>query len=214
MRPDAAEGTAPKTGRHGLARRPGAEEIFGPAVTRRGFLKGTAGGAIALGAASLLPAGCARYPAAPSDLKVLNGKEYAIINAAAPVYLGVDPADEGLDVARFFDGLAATFPVQILTQVKQALALFEHATILFAVSLKSFTQMDLAARTKYANGWAESGLALRRALNLALRNVCLAGYYLQTPAWKAIHYAGPWIGRVDVPRSAQRFPLAEGSVKR
>lgn len=190
-----------------------AEEIFGPSVTRRGFLKGTAGGALALGAASLLPAGCADYPAAPADLKVFNAKEYAIINAAAPAYLGVDPAAEGLDVGKFFDSLAVSFPKHIMDQIKQGLALFEHATLLFALSLKSFTQMDLEARRKYAKSWAGSGMGFRRGLNMAIRNICLAGYYLQTPSWKAIHYDGPWIGRVDVPRVAQRFPLEEGSVK-
>ena len=197
----------------GKSAAPGPAEIFGPAVTRRGFLKGTAGGALALGAASLLPAGCSDYPAAPADLKVFNAKEYAIINAAAPAYLGVDPSEEGIDVAKFFDGLAETFPAHILDQIKQGLALFEHATLLFAFSLKSFTQMDLEARRQYANCWATSGMGFRRALNLAVRNICLAGYYLQTPSWKAIHYDGPWIGRVMVPRVAQRFPLEEGSVK-
>lgn len=192
---------------------PGAAAIFGPAVTRRGFLKGTAGGAIALGAASLLPSGCAKYQAAPSGLKVFDAKEYAVINAAAPIYLGVDPAAEGIDVAGFFDGLAASFPSQILEQIKQGLAVFEHATLPFAFSLKPFTKMDPAARAEYVAGWGRSALGFRRALNMAVRNICLAGYYLQSSAWKAIHYDGPWIGRLEVPRVVQRFPLEEGSVK-
>ncbi|MDP3937918.1 MAG: twin-arginine translocation signal domain-containing protein [Deltaproteobacteria bacterium] len=208
-----AHDTASKTGRAADARRPGAEEIFGPAMTRRGFLKGTAGGTLVLGAASLLPAGCADYPAAPPDLKVFNAKEYAIINAAAPAYLGVDPATEGVDVAKFFDGLAENFPPQILDLIKQGLAVFEHATLLFCFSLKSFTQMDLEARTSYAESWATSGLGFRRALNIAVRSICLAGYYLQPATWKEIHYDGPWLGRVEVPQVVQRFPLDEGSVK-
>lgn len=190
-----------------------AEDIFGADVSRRGFLKGTLTGTVALGAASLLPSGCAKYAEAPSGLAVFNAKEYAIINAAARVYVGADPAEEGVDVAAFFDHYARNFAPWLLDQIKQGLALFEHGPLLFNFSLKTFTQMDEAAQADYAAGWKRSSLVFRRGLNLAIRNICMAGYYLQTPTWKTLGYAGPWIGRVKVPVVAARYPLREGSVK-
>ncbi len=192
---------------------PQAEEILGAGVSRRGFLKGTLGGTLALGAASFLPSGCARYPDAPTGLVVFNAKEYAIVNAAARIYVGADVAREGIDVARFFDHLARNFAPWILVQIKQGLAVFEHGPLLFNFSLKTFTKMDEEAQKAYVDGWWNSSLVFRRGLNLAIRNICLSGYYLQASSWPAIGYKGPWIGRVNVPVVALRFPLGEGSVK-
>lgn len=190
------------------------EQIFGNAITRRGFLKRGLGGAVALGAAGLLPSGCAKYPDAPAGLRVLDGKEYAILNAAAAVYVGDDPASEGLDVAAFFDGLLSLYPEWIQKQVKQALVLFEFGPLLFAFTPKSFTSLEPHAKLAYVDGWARSGIAFRRTVHWTLRQICLSGFYLQTGAWKAIHYDGPWIGRMAMKGSPQRFPLPEGSVKR
>ena len=190
------------------------EQIFGAAITRRGFLKRGLVGTVALGGAGLLPAGCAKYPAAPAGLRVLDNKEYAIVNAAAVVYVGADPASEGLDVAAFFDGLLSRQPEWAQKQVKQALALFEFGPLLFAFTPKSFTSLDRQAQIDYVNGWAQSGIPFRRTVHWALRQICLASYYMQSGAWKAIHYAGPWIGRMANPAAAHRFPLPEGSVKR
>ena len=192
---------------------PRAEEILGAGVSRRGFLKGTLGGTIALGAASFLPSGCARYPDAPSGLVVFNAKEYAIVNAAARIYVGADVASEGIDVAAFFDHLARNFDPWIVDQLKQGLAVFEHGPILFCFSLKTFTEMDEEAQKAYVDGWRTSSLVFRRGLNMAIRNICLSGYYLQSATWPAIGYKGPWIGRVHIPEVAMRFPLGEGSVK-
>jgi hypothetical protein len=191
-----------------------AEQIFGAELTRRGFLRGSAAGVLALGAASLLPSGCARYEPAPDDLKVFNAKEYAIINAAAAIYVGEDLAAEGSDVARFFDGFAATFAPWIQDQIKQALAIFEHGPLLFAFSFKRFTQMDPGKQNAYVDGWGSSSLGFRRTVNTAMRNLCIGAFYLQRSAWKSIHYAGPWIGRLDIEAVPRRFPLPAGSVKR
>jgi hypothetical protein len=191
-----------------------AEVLLGPDLTRRGFLRGSAAGVLALGAASLLPSGCARYEPAPKDMKVFNAKEYAIINAAAAMYVGEDLASEGIDVARFFDGFAATFAPWIQDQIKQALAIFEHGPLLFAFSFKRFTQMDPGAQKAYVDGWGSSSLGFRRTVNTAMRNLCLGAFYLQRSAWKSIHYAGPWIGRLDIEAVPRRFPLPAGSVKR
>lgn len=190
------------------------ERIFGVPITRRGFLKRGLGGAVALGAAGLLPAGCAKYPAAPAGLLVLSAKEYAVLNAAAVIYVGADPSQEGLDVAGFFDGVLSGQRTWVQKQVKQALALFEFGPLLFAFTPKSFTRLDRAAQAAYVDGWAQSGIAFRRTVHWAIRQICLSSYYLQSGAWKAIHYEGPWIGRMAMKGSPQRFPLPEGSVKR
>jgi hypothetical protein len=153
-------------------------------------------------------------PRASSDLKVFNAKEYAIINAAAEVYVGADPAAEGIDTARFFDGLADTFAPWIQDQLKQALAVFEHGPLLFAFSLKRFTQMDPEARQSYVEGWGSSSLGFRKTVNTAMRNLCLGAFYLNPASWKSIHYAGPWLGRADVKAVPRRSPLTAGSVKR
>lgn len=192
---------------------PSAEEILGPEVSRRGFLKGSLGGTIALGTTSLLPSGCARYPDPPAGLVVYNAKEYAILNAAARIYIGTDPASEGIDVAAFSDKYSRNFAPWLLDQIKQALALLEHAPLLFSFTFKTFTQMDEAAQIAYINGWRDSSLPFRRGLNFAIRNISLGSYYLQSATWKAIGYKGPRIGVVDVPVVPPRFPLDEGSVK-
>jgi len=190
------------------------EQIFGAPITRRGFLKRGLGGAVALTAAGLLPAGCAKYPAAPAGLRVLDNRSYAVLNAAAAIYAGGDPASDGLDVAAFFDGLLSRQPEWIQKQVKQALALFEFGPPLFALTPKWFTSLDREMQATYVDGWAQSGIPFRRTVHWALRQICLSSYYLQSGAWKAIHYDGPWIGRVSMKGSLQRFPLPEGSVRR
>lgn len=189
------------------------ERIFGRPVTRRGFLKRTAGGALALGAASLLPSGCAKYPPAPEGMRVFNAKEHAVINAATVIYAGEDFSKRGIDAAAFFDGSVTRLPGWAQKQIKQALALFEHGPLIFSLKPKRFTQLSHADQVAYVDGWAESGLGFRRTVHWAMRQICLSSIYLQAPSWQGIHYAGPWIGRVRVPAAAPRFPLPEGSVK-
>jgi hypothetical protein len=81
------------------------------AMDRRGFLRVTAGGGVAITIASFLPAGCARdYPQATRDgarLHSLTDKEYAIPRAAAEALLIGVPVQPAAVAQRIDQELAA-----------------------------------------------------------------------------------------------------------
>ena len=140
------------------------EQLFGAAITRRGFMKRGLVGTVALGGAGLLPAGCAKYPAAPPGLRVLDNKEYTIVNAAAVVYVGADPASEGLDVAAFFDGLLSRQPEWAQKQVKPAKDVARESQSAApeeprVVAILKSGMIDGMAYTLYADGSIEAVLA-------------------------------------------------------
>jgi hypothetical protein len=54
--------------------------------------------------------------------------------------------------------------------------------------------MSDAERDASLRAWMTSRLAIRRQAFLAVRNLCLLGFYSQPEAWRLVGYQGPLLG--------------------
>ncbi len=69
----------------------------------------------------------------------------------------------------------------------------------------AFASLPPAQREAALADWIESPLAFRRQVGQALRQLVLAHCYGQESTWASVGYAGPWIGRVELPIHPLRF---------
>jgi hypothetical protein len=189
--PDAArEASVHRPGGTRAAAVPGAPLAF---PDRRGFLRDTAGGTIAIAVASLLPAGCtADYPQAEADgvaLSVLTAKEYAVLRAAAEAILTDVPVPAG-EVAAEIDRQLAAVGDPVLADLKTVLGLIEHLTII-GLHRGTFTELRPEPRLRYLEGWGRSRLALRRAAYQALRGFVVFFAYVRNETRVLTGFHGP-----------------------
>jgi hypothetical protein len=182
-------------------------ETPNPILGRRGFLKGTAGGAAAIALASLVPAGCARtYPQADNDnadLKAMSPKEYAVARAAAEALLVGVPVS-ATTVAKRMDQELAWVGEPIRTDMKTVLALTEHLTPLGGRA-RRFTQLDPRERLAYMYSWRDSRLQLRRAAYGALKGFVYYFAYIDDATRPLTRFAGPWPERMKLPAKPVDF---------
>jgi len=166
-------------------------------INRRKFLELSLAGSSALALASLLPAGCARYPAPPTDLKVLSAKEYQVLRTIADRMIprgGAFPAGaEDANVAKLLDSFFAGDVESNKKQLKMALALFEHGPLFFNFKFSRFTGLPPQEQDEYMEGWAKSRLGFRRTIYMVLKKGIFMTFYSQPVSWSAIGYDGPWV---------------------
>lgn len=172
----------------------GTPDILGP-IDRRTFLRGTAGGALTLTLAALLPTGCGGYPEV-SRLRLFTAKEFAILRAIADTCIVPDagmPTPEDVDVAGFLDAYLAAEPAALQTQLKRALLLLEYGGLVWGSPRRRFTRMDAPERAEYLTDWLESDSPVRRQVAQTFRRACLNTYYTDERTWAAIDYEGPFV---------------------
>ena len=179
-------------------------------LSRRSFLRETAGGTASITLASLLPAGCAAdYPEADSDgvtLSALTPKEYAVARAAAEALL-VDMPVEPASVARAIDAELAVAGDPMRADMKTVLGLIQHLTFLGGRAGR-FTSLDPEARRTYLAGWSTSRFKLRRGAFQALKGFIHYFAYIQDGTRTLTGFLGPWPERVSVPA----YPVDFGEV--
>lgn len=180
------------------------------ALSRRGFLRLSTGGAAAIALASLLPAGCApNYPETRADGQPLNSlspKEYAVARAAAEALLVGVPVAAATIATRIDQELAwAGDPMR--TDMKTVLALLEHATPLGG-HLRRFTALAPEARLKYLVGWRDSRIQLRRGAYQAIKGFVYYMAYIDPATRPITGFAGPWPERVSIPA----YPVDFGEI--
>ncbi|HUH12626.1 MAG TPA: twin-arginine translocation signal domain-containing protein [Longimicrobiales bacterium] len=172
-----------------------------PPVSRRGFLRATAGGGAAIAAASLLPAGCATdYPAAALDgaeLKALSPREYAVARGAAEALLVDVPVAPAVVAARI-DGELSLVGDPVRADMKTVLTLLEHLTFLGG-HVRPFTRLGPAQRRRYLEGWARSRFDLRRAAFQATRGFVYYFAYIDPATRTITGFQGPWPERLAIP---------------
>jgi hypothetical protein len=180
-------------------------------LDRRGFLRGSAGGAAAIALASLLPSGCsADYPDAGQDrvdLQSLTPKEYAITRAAAEALLVGVPV-EAKTIASRIDRELALVGDPIRKDFKSLLGLMEHLTPLGG-RMRRFTALSPQERLKYLRGWSHSRFNLRRGGYYGLKGFIYYFAYID-PATRAITgFKGAWPERLKIPPTVIDFgPIA------
>jgi hypothetical protein len=171
------------------------------ALPRRGFLKGSAGGAVVIALGSLVSAGCARtYPQADSDnadLKALSPKEYAVARAAAEALLVGVPVS-ATTVAKRMDQELAWVGEPIRTDMKTVLSLTEHFTLLGG-RRRRFSELPPEQRLAYMYTWRDSRLQLRRAAYQALKGFVYYFAYIDDATRPLTRFGGPWTERAKLP---------------
>ncbi|MGH7554439.1 MAG: hypothetical protein ACREMQ_15650 [Longimicrobiales bacterium] len=169
-------------------------------LDRRGFLRGSAGGVVAIAFASALPAGCsADYPQADQDgltLKTLTPKEYGVLRAAAEAFLVGVPV-EAKDVAAAIDAELALAGEPMLTDFKTVLGLIEHLTFLSG-RRRRFTALTVEQRLAYLRGWSQSRFTLRRGAYQALHGFTTYFAYVRDATRAHTGFTGPWPERVKI----------------
>ena len=171
-----------------------------PGLDRRGFLRASAGGVVAVGFAALLPAGCS--PGAvdaqqAAGLRTLSSGEFATARAAAEAMLAGLPI-EPERIALRMDHELTLIGGPLARDMKRVLRLLERLTPL-AGRLRPFSELEPAARLRYLAGWRDSRFALRRAAFNAVRSFVYFFAYADPATWSLTGFPGPWPERFDMP---------------
>ena len=171
-----------------------------PGIDRRGFLRSTAGGGLAIALASILP-GCNREAGAQgvraSDLRSLTLSEYETARAAAEALLvGGPDVDPGAIALRMDYELWAVGGA-VEEDMRTVLQLLERLTPLGG-RLRRFSQLDVEERLAYLHGWRNSRFNLRRASFNAIKSFVYFFAYSDPATWAYTGFPGTWPGRVRV----------------
>lgn len=170
-------------------------------LSRRGFLRGAAGGTAAVAVASVLPAGCAPdYAELRTDgaaLRALTPKEYAVARAAAEAML-VDVPVSPDAVATAVDAELAVAGDPMFTDMKTVLSLMEHGPLL-SFRRKRFSALTPDARREVLNDWATSRFNLRRAAFQALKGFIIFFAYVDDSTRPLTRFPGPWPEKLALP---------------
>jgi len=166
-------------------------------ATRRGFLR-LAGSSAALAALPTLRA--IPVAAAPSaGARFFDAAETEILTQLAEriCATGASEAPRVRETATVvtIDAFCERLDPALSGALPLALRLFEWGPFVFELTPTRFTRMSDAAKDASLHAWMTSRLALRRQAFLALRNLCLVGWYSQPEVWRLVGYAGPLLGQ-------------------
>jgi hypothetical protein len=171
--------------------------VLPPRTTRRGFLR-VAGATAALASLARLRALPAAAAAAEAGERFFDARETEILTRIAERVCdtGVPGAPRLRDTATVatIDAFCRGLDPRLTAQLPLALWLFEWGPCLFELTFKPFTRMSDAERDASLRAWRASRLAIRRQAFLAVRNLCLLGWYSQPEAWALVGYRGPLVG--------------------
>lgn len=176
-----------------------------PGIDRRGFLRASAGGTLAIGLASLLP-GCGRSASVRGsvDLRSLTEAEYETVRAAAEALMSggapIDPAS----IATRIDYELWAVGGAIEQDMRTVLQLLERLTFLGG-RVRRFSELDPEERLAYLHTWRDSRFNLRRASFNAVKSFVYFFSYSDPATWRMTGFPGPWPGQVNVPVPAIDF---------
>ena len=176
------------------SKRPGA--LAALRATRRGFM-GLAGASAALAALPTLRA--LPVAAAPSaEAGFFDATETEILTQLAERICDTGtseaPRVRGTATVATIDAFCTRLDPSLSSALPLALRLFEWGPLVFDLTPTRFTRMSDVAKDASLRAWMTSRLAIRRQAFLAVRNLCLVGWYSQPEVWKLVGYAGPLLG--------------------
>ena len=173
-----------------------------PRTTRRGFLRlaGASAAFASLAQIRALPVAAAATAGGP---RFFDDDETAILTRIAERVCDTGDPDapplaETGTVASI-DAFCRALDPSLSGDLPLALRLFEWGPFLFDWTFVRFTGMGEAERDASLRAWMTSRLAIRRQAFLALRNLCLLGFYSQPETWRRIGYEGPLLGAGRAP---------------
>lgn len=148
--------------------------------------------------AGVLPAGCSRVPpalAAPSTLRVLSSRTYAVFTAAAMRLVGPRGAaliaDRAVDVGSLADAWLERAPA-LAGPLGQALLLLEFGPWPLMGKLRPFTTLDADAQDAVLAECMTSRLETKRAVFRGIRSLALLTFYGSPATRPLTGYPGPF----------------------
>jgi hypothetical protein len=165
-------------------------------ATRRGFLRLAGATAAFASLAQLRALPAAAEPAlgerffGPRETEILTRIAERVCDTGDPAA----PSVRETGTIASIDAFCRALDPELTAQLPLALRLFEWGPLLFDWTFTPFTRMSDSQRDASLRAWMTSRLALRRQAFLAVRNLCLLGFYSQPEAWRLIGYKGPLLG--------------------
>ena len=172
-------------------------------LTRRSLFQASLGTTALLRAAAILPAGVVGYPERTAELKVLDAKTAAVVEAVADALVDDGtpsmPVPSQNGIAERIDGFLAGLHPDVQTQTKLLFTLLEHAPLVFGFFTSRFTRMKRNEQKAYLDGWSDSRFETRRMIGQAFKMFVYVNFYTLPATWSVLGYDGPWVGRFEMP---------------
>lgn len=89
--------------------------------------------------------------------------------------------------------------------VAQLPMLLDQGSRFLVPTFVAWSALDAPARVAALQDWSTSSLALRRQIYTSLRQLLLFHVFSDPATWPDSGYAGPWLGRLDLPVHPLRF---------
>src|SRR5262245_18150177 len=166
-------------------------------TTRRGFLRlaGATAAFASLAQVRALPAAAAAPQPGersfdPTETEILTRIAERVCDTGEPSA----PLLRDTGTVATIDAFCRSLDPALTGQLPLALRLFEWGPFLFDWTFTPFTRMSDAGRDASLRAWMTSRLAIRRQAFLAVRNLCLLGFYSQPETWRLVGYQGPLLG--------------------
>jgi hypothetical protein len=164
-------------------------------ASRRGFLglTGAAAGLAGLARLHAVPPASAAPVRVPGP-RFFDDTETAILRQVMERMLdtGLPEAPRVGDTraVETVDTLCGQLDPEVSGPLPLLLRAFEYGPIVLDFTFSRFTHMTDTEKDASLNAWMTSRFHLRRLAFLALRNLCLLGYYSQEETWPLIGYEG------------------------
>lgn len=172
-----------------------------PELSRRLFLRRSLHAAGALALAPGLSIGCAPGDAAraPTDLRVLDSGEWALLDVVADTLIPRGGAFElgarDVDLARRIDAFLVDESAAVRSGLSSALLLIEWGSPLVSGRVARFSRLGPDERAACIDALCHSRIGLLRDVYAGLKQLCFFTFYAIDAVWPALGYDGPWIDR-------------------
>ena len=159
---------------------------------------------LALGAASALAAVPAPLLAAlPPSRSQFGPDDEEVLNALKGVLFG--PGAEAIDLITPLRETLGFLDEAQQSQLASLPSTFDLLSRLLVPTGGAFAQLPQAEQAAALEDWLASPLAFRRQVGQALRQLVLAHCYTHPVGQASSGYAGPWLGRYELPIHPLRF---------
>ncbi|RMG37814.1 MAG: hypothetical protein D6732_06155 [Methanobacteriota archaeon] len=128
---------------------------------------------------------------------VFDEKHRRRLIAIGEAFLGIPPEDLGEDFVQEMDRYVGLLDDFLIKDIKTLISLFGSPIMVFLRTgrFKSFENLSLDQRVRYAKGWGTSKIPLLRTGFTALRSLCGWTYYSNEEHGAEVGHLGKTLGR-------------------
>ena len=142
-------------------------------------------------AAAASPGSLQSVRLAPDDARVLM----AVVERMTETGTSGAPAPNALGTLSTIEAILSRLDAELVSALRIALRVVEWWPAVLEGKFQRFSKLAPDAQTRSLEGWRSSGIAARRAVFAALRNLALLAYWSRPETWPLIGYGGPGGGR-------------------